>query len=62
MNKKFIKINIEEISKLDDNSLNVLVGGAAGSNGKSVLETILDSLDIHINWNCKCTHQTNNVC
>lgn len=62
MNKKFIKIDIEEISKLDDNSLNVLVGGAAGPNGKSVLESILDNLDIQINWNCKCTHHTNNVC
>lgn len=60
MKKNLIKIDMQEIAELDEKSLNVLVGGTAGI-GK-VVKDLLDSIDININWNCKCTTVSNNVC
>lgn len=60
MKKNLIKINMQEIAKLDEKSLNVLVGGTAGIG--TVVKELLDGIDININWNCKCRVVSNNVC
>lgn len=53
MNKKFIKIDMQAVAKLNENEMNVLVGGNTG-----VWDTIKDILgsllDIEINPNCNC--------
>ncbi|MBR5824900.1 MAG: hypothetical protein IKY67_12270 [Paludibacteraceae bacterium] len=58
MNKKFMKIDMQVVAKLNEDELNVLVGGSTGSG----LKDLIGLPDININWNCKCTVVSNNVC
>lgn len=55
-----MKIDMQVVTKLSDDKLNVLVGGKAGA--KEIIKGVLESLDININWNCKCKVVNNNVC
>lgn len=60
MKREFIKIDFTEVSKLDDNSLHVLIGGTTSAGPGKFLKDLLDFIGIEINNNCNCT--VNNAC
>ena len=55
MKRDFIKIDFSEVSKLDDNSLHVLIGGTTSAGHGKVLKELLDFIGIEVNKNCGCT-------
>lgn len=55
MKREFIKIDFSEVSKLDDDSLHVLIGGTTSAGPGKILKEILDIIGIEINKNCGCT-------
>lgn len=55
MKRDFIKIDFSEVSKLDDNSLHVLIGGTTSAGPGKILKELLDIIGIEVNNNCGCT-------
>ena len=55
MKRDFIKIDFSEVSKLDDNSLHVLIGGTTSAGPGKVLKELLYFIGIEVNKNCGCT-------
>ena len=61
MSKNFMKIDMQVVTRLSDDKLNVLVGGQNDASGKGLKE-LFDLLlgGVEINYRCKINKCTNN--
>ena len=66
MKKDLMKIDFSKVEKLDDRSLQLLVGGTAAAGPGKVLKKLLKTIGIDINGsNCRCSSNncpTTNSC